>query len=79
MRLNDFSKTTEGLKLKPRVIRFVRFPRDTDAEKGYLKMNSLSKLANLQHYHHPVTSTGQKIASPKKDLTPLVIKYVHIV
>ena len=56
----------------------MRFPRDTDAEKGYLKMNSLSKLANLQHYHHPVTSTGQKIASPKKDLTPLVIKYVHI-
>lgn len=39
-------------------------------------MNSLSKLMSLKHYHHPATSTGQKIASPKKYLTASKIKYV---
>ena len=33
---------------------------------------------NLKCYHHPATSIGQKITSPKKDLTPLIIKYTCI-
>lgn len=31
---------------------------------------------SLKHYHHPATSTGQKIASPKKYLTASKLKYV---
>jgi len=33
---------------------------------------------NLKCYHHPATSIGPKMTSPKKDLTPLIIKYTCI-
>ena len=33
---------------------------------------------NLKRYHHPATSIGQKITSPKQALTPLIIKCMCI-